>query len=90
MDYRVYIIQEQMNKGFRWCDETNPAASVAARHLFQQLINRHLNLNEYVRRLAALGQMKVPCFPLFKVSQFILRSNSTYTFFSNSRKISQN
>jgi hypothetical protein len=74
---QVFNIQGEMNKWFRWHDETNPAASVAVRHLLQELINDNFNFTEYVGRLAALGQTEVPCHHLLEVRTVILRSNPT-------------
>ena len=68
-------IQGEMNKWFRWHDDTNPAASVAVRHLLQELIHDNLNFTEYVGRLAALGQTGVPCNHLLEVHTVILPSN---------------
>jgi hypothetical protein len=68
---QLYTIQGVINKWFRLQDETNPAAGVAVRHLFQELINGHLNFNQFVRRQAALGQRRIPCFNLLKVNPFI-------------------
>ena len=83
-------IQGEMNKWFRLHDETNPAASVAVRHLLQELINDNVSFTEYVRRLAELGQTEVPCYHLLEVSSFILRSNPICIFFLHFRNISQN
>ena len=87
---QVTNIQGEMNKWFRLHDETNPAASVAVRHLLQELINDNVSFTEYVRRLAELGQTEVPCYHLLEVSSFILRSNPTCIFFLHFRNISQN
>ena len=69
-------IQGEMNKWFRLHDETNPAASVAVRHLFQQLINDNMNVTEYLHGVVGT---KLPCNHLLEVRSDILNSNLTFS-----------
>ena len=73
---QVTNIQGEMNKWFRLHDEMNPAASVAVRHLFQQLINDNMNVTEYLHGVVGT---KLPCNHLLEVRSDILNSNLTFS-----------